>query len=95
MLIISNELYDKTDFPLLSDKFIEFCVVFAVNRRKLAFNFFLTATEIVTHFIKAGVEITQLCIIIAYKNLLIVRISIFSYNFRPFKIFYSFYYSYN
>lgn len=62
MLIISNELYDKTDFPLLSDKFIEFCVVFAVNSRKLAFNFFFTATEIVTHFIKAGVEITQLCI---------------------------------
>ena len=40
MLIISNELYDKTDFPLMSDKFIEFCVVFAVNCRKLAFNFF-------------------------------------------------------
>lgn len=56
MLIISNELYDKTDFPLLSDKFIEFCVVFVVNCRKLAFNFFFTATEIVTHFIKAGVE---------------------------------------
>ena len=62
MLIISNELYDKTDFSLMSDKFIEFCVVSVVNCRKLAFNFFFTATEIVTHFIKAGVEITQLCI---------------------------------
>ena len=54
--------YDKTDFLSLSDKFIEFCVVFVVNCRKLAFNFFFTATAIVTHFIKAGVEITQLCI---------------------------------
>ena len=81
MLIISNEVYDKTDFPLLSDKFIEFCVVFVVNCRKLAFNFFFTATEIVTHFIKAGVEnhaalLIQSCVISTPALIKCVTISV-------------------
>ena len=91
MLIISNELYDKTDFPLMSDKFIEFCVVFAVNCRKLAFNFFFTATEIVTHFIMAENTIpNDPMILLSFVN---TKLRDFypSLDNRPFKIIYCIY----